>query len=163
MAHLMKQIALTALICGVPSVSGCRPGTSSEAQRLEPLISPGQIEGDAIPQPLADHVGSPPAGQLVFTDRESGHCTLCHRVADLDEEFQGNVGPDLSGIGDRLTTGQLRLRIADISAIMPHSVMPSYYRVTGLNQVKDGYQRAPILSSTQIEDLVAYLASLKDQ
>ena len=40
--------------------------------------------------------------------------------------------------------------------------MPSYYRVDGLNRVGPSWRDKPILSAGQIEDLVAYLATLRE-
>lgn len=125
------------------------------------LASPAQIEGDAIPAALTGEMGDATRGLGVFTGRDEGHCVLCHAVDGLDAEFQGNVGPNLSGLGDRLTPAQIRLRIADAQSIWPETVMPSYYRVSGLNQVAPEYEGEPALSARQIEDLVAYLSSLK--
>lgn len=121
------------------------------------LASPVRIVGDAIPDPLTAVPGDPARGLQIFTSREEGHCVLCHAVAGLDAEFQGNVGPPLTGIGARLTAGQIRYRIVDAQSIWPDTVMPSYYRTGGLRQVGDAYRGAPALSAEQIEDLVAYL------
>ena len=157
-----KQYGALSLLIAAVGLTGCGSDSSPNADGLQPLVSPEQISGDAIPLPLSVQAGSRVAGLDVFTNRELGHCTLCHQVAGLDAPFQGNVGPELTGIGSRLSPGQLRLRIVDLSYLMPDTIMPSYYRVTGLNQVKDGYHGAPILSSLHVEDLVAYLSSLKE-
>lgn len=125
------------------------------------LAAPVEIEGDAIDVSLTGEAGNAGRGRDVFTGREQGHCVLCHAIDGLDVEFQGNVGPDLTAIGDRLTPGQIRLRIADAQLIWPETLMPSYYRVSGLNQVAPEYMGEPALSARQIEDLVAYLSSLK--
>ena len=122
------------------------------------LVTEAQIEGDAIPAPLSAETGVPERGQEVFVDRERGHCVLCHAIEGLDAEFQGNVGPDLSSIGARLSPGQLRLRIVDYQIVRPGTLMPSYYRIHDLYQVADTYQDQPILSATEVEDLVAYLS-----
>ena len=105
--------------------------------------------------------GDAARGLDVFVEREQGHCVLCHAVESLDTDFQGNVGPALTGIGSRLTPGQIRLRVADAQRIWPQTVMPSYYRTGGLNQVGRDYRNQPALSAQQIEDLVAYLSGLK--
>ena len=79
----------------------------------------------------------------------------------LDADFQGDVGPALTGVGNRLTAGQIRLRVADAQSVWPQTVMPSYYRTGGLHQVGHAYQGKPALTAQQIEDLVAYLSGLK--
>lgn len=110
--------------------------------------------------PLEGRTGDAWRGEAVFAEREQGHCVLCHAVAGLDANFQGNVGPDLSDVGSRLTAAQIRLRVADAQRIWPQTVMPSYYRTGGLNQVGTSYAGEPALSAQQIEDLVAYLSAL---
>jgi sulfur-oxidizing protein SoxX len=117
------------------------------------------IENDAIPASLTREAGSIPDGAAEFVSREGGHCVLCHAIEGLDAEFQGNVGPDLTGIGARLTPGQIRLRIVDAQRIWPDTVMPSYYRTGGLRQVGQEFEGQPALTARQIEDLVAYLSS----
>jgi len=123
------------------------------------LISPSQIVADTIPAPLTTQPGDANIGAKIFTERDQGHCVLCHAVASLDAPFQGNVGPDLSDIGVRLTPAQIRLRIVDASRMKPETVMPPYYRTAGLNQVATAYTGAPMLPAQDIEHLVAYLIS----
>lgn len=127
------------------------------------LIVDTQIVDDAIPDPLVPGVGDPNAGRSIFVDREGGHCVLCHVIDGLDAEFQGNVGPDLSAVGARLTAGQIRLRIADIERVAPGTIMPAYYRKQGLHQVAPQYKGKPVLSAHEIEHLVAYLSGLKGE
>ncbi len=96
-------------------------------------------------------------GYQIFVSRDDGHCVLCHKIDSLDAEFQGNVGPPLTDIGERLTTGQIRYRIVDAQGIWPDTVMPSYYRTGDLRQVGNAYSGKPALSAQQIEDIVAFL------
>lgn len=118
-----------------------------------------KVSGDAILAPLTDKPGSVSAGRKVFVDRQLGHCLLCHVVSSIDEPFQGNLGPALSA-GSSLSDGQIRLRLVDSSQVNPDSVMPSYFRIDGLQQVGAEYQGKPALSAQQIEDLIAFLRSL---
>lgn len=151
----MKTAASTGLV-SLMLLAAC-------GQELEHrLASPVQIAGDAIPEPLEGKQGDPAKGREIFTAREEGHCVLCHQVAGLDAEFQGNVGPALTGIGARLTTGQIRYRLVDAQGIWPDTVMPSYYRTGGLRQVGKGYRGTPALSAQQIEDIVAFLEMQAD-
>ena len=92
--------------------------------------------------------------------REGGHCILCHQVKGLEADFQGNVGPELSDVGARLSAGQIRLRIVDASRINPDIVMPSYHRVKDLRQVAPEFADKPVLSAQEVEDLVSYLETL---
>ena len=122
------------------------------------LVSETQIVGDAIPSPLSEASAIAARGKTVFMDREGGHCVLCHAIEGLEAEFQGNVGPDLSAVGERLSPGQLRLRIVDYQIVRPGTLMPSYYRIHDLYQVAEEYQDQPILTAIEVEDLVAYLS-----
>lgn len=122
------------------------------------LVSNSQIVGDAIPDALTSVPGDAKRGSEIFVDRERGHCVLCHAIEGLEAEFQGNVGPDLSLVGNRLSGGQLRLRIADYQIVRPGTLMPSYYRIHDLYQVAEAYQDAPVLTAQEVEDLVSYLS-----
>ena len=136
-------------------------GACGQAQG-DRLASPVQIEGDAITAPLNGKSGDPVRGQEVFVSREEGHCVLCHQITGLEAEFQGNVGPALTGIGTRLNADQIRYRIIDAQSVWPDTVMPSYYRTGGLRQVGKAYRSAPALTAQQIEDLVAFLETQTD-
>lgn len=147
------RLHLLLLVVGV-LVAGCD-------QESDALVQTSDVVGDSLPQPLTATAADPNRGADVFVDRESGHCALCHQVAGLDAPFQGNVGPALSGIGDRLTPGQIRLRIVDYQIIQPGTLMPSYYRIHGLNRVSSAHEGQPALGAQDVEDLVAYLMTLK--
>ena len=117
-------------------------------------------DGDAIVRPLAAGVANPAEGRRLFADRDGGHCVLCHRVDGLEAPFQGDLGPALDDVGARLGEGQIRLRIVDASTLNPATVMPPYYRVTGLEQVAEEHRGQTVLSAEEIEHLVAWLATL---
>ena len=111
-------------------------------------------------EPLTANRGDPQRGREAVIDRDRGHCLLCHRIAQLDEGFQGNIGPPLSDVGRRLGAAQLRERLVDPTRLDPATVMPAYFRVADLRQVADDYEGRPILSAQEIEDVVAYLQTL---
>jgi sulfur-oxidizing protein SoxX len=73
----------------------------------------------------------------------------------------GNIGPPLAGVGARLSEGQLRLRIVDSMRLNRDTIMPSYYRVDGLNLVAEAWRGKPVLTAQQVEDTVAYLLTLR--
>ena len=127
------------------------------------LVQSHQIVGDTIPDPLSAEPGDPVRGALVFSDRDAGHCVLCHMVSGLQVPFQGNVGPDLTYVGDRLTPEQLRLRVVDYQIVREGTVMPSYYRIHGLYQVPSESAGSPLLDAMEVEDLVAYLDTLTSE
>jgi sulfur-oxidizing protein SoxX len=120
------------------------------------------VVGDAIPEPLSGVPGDPARGRQIVLDRELGNCLICHQVPEAGEPFQGDLGPNLAGVGRRLNRGQIRLRLVDQSRLNPATVMPPYHRIDGLNRVAAPYRGRPVLSAEQIEDVVAYLATLKE-
>jgi L-cysteine S-thiosulfotransferase len=120
------------------------------------------VLGDAIPNPLTGAPGDPVRGRAIVADRGRGLCLLCHPAPIPEERFQGNLAPSLAGVGARLTPGQLRLRLVDSRRLNPDSLMPAYFSTAGLVGVADAWQERPILRAEEIEDVVAYLATLKD-
>ncbi|HXS52637.1 MAG TPA: sulfur oxidation c-type cytochrome SoxX [Usitatibacter sp.] len=114
--------------------------------------------GDAIEKPFAAS-GDPTRGRALFVARDGGHCVLCHAAPGIAPA--GNVGPPLAGVGSRLTEGEIRLRIADITRVNPDAAMPTFHRVAGMKRVAVQYRGKPVLDGRQVEDLVAYLASLR--
>jgi L-cysteine S-thiosulfotransferase len=118
--------------------------------------------GDAIPDSLTGARGDPARGRAIVANRQVGLCLLCHSGPFPDEPFQGNLAPDLRGAGTRWSEGQLRLRIVDSSRINPATIMPAYHRTEGLVRVAPAWRGKPVLSAEQIEDVVAYLTTLKD-
>jgi sulfur-oxidizing protein SoxX len=120
------------------------------------------IVGDAIPEPLTGKPGDPDKGRAIVANRQAGLCLLCHSGPFPEERFQGNLSPTLAGAGSRWSTGQLRLRVVDAQRLNPDTIMPPYYRLAGLNRVAPGFSGKTILTAEQVEDVVAYLATLKD-
>ena len=98
-----------------------------------------------------------------MADRTRGLCLLCHSGPFPEERQQGNLAPDLAGAGSRLSTAQLRARIVDSRRINPQSIMPAYHRTEGLERVAPALRNRPILDAQQVEDVVAYLMTLRDQ
>ena len=120
------------------------------------------VEGDAIATPLADAPGDPSRGRAIIVNRQLGLCLLCHSGPFQEERSQGTLAPSLAGAGRRWTDGQLRLRVADARRLNPATVMPSYYRIDGMVRVGTAWQGRPVLTGPQIEDVVAFLRTLRD-
>ena len=116
---------------------------------------------DSMPS-LTGTPGDPARGRAIVANRSLGLCLLCHSAPIPEERFQGNLAPSLADAGSRATTGQLRLRLVDPARLNPDTIMPPYYRVDGLNRVARNFQGKTILTAGQIEDVVAYLASLRE-
>jgi sulfur-oxidizing protein SoxX len=131
----------------------------SAEDRIGAAVAPVQVVGDGIPRPLGGLSGTAERGRALMVERAAANCLLCHALPGL--AVAGNVGPSLAGVGTRLSAAQLRLRIADIERVEAHAVMPSYYRVEGLDRVATEYRGKTVLDAQQVEDLVAYLETLK--
>ncbi len=124
-------------------------------------IAPYTVVGDAIPQPLTTLPGDAAKGRAIVANRQVGLCLLCHTGPFPEEPFQGNLAPDLGGAGARWSAGQLRLRLVDGRRLNPQTLMPSYHRTEGLVRVGPAWQGRPVLTAQQIEDVVAFLATLR--
>jgi sulfur-oxidizing protein SoxX len=122
-----------------------------------------RIVNGAIPQPLTAQPGDPERGRRVVLDRDGGDCLVCHALPLPQRQFHGTVGPPLDGIGSRSNAGVLRLRLVNPKALNPATIMPAYYKVEGLHRVLERYRDRPILTAQQIEDVVAYLLTLRQE
>ena len=122
-------------------------------------LVPYRVEGGAIAAPLAGR-GDPARGKEIVLGRDA-NCVLCHSVPDSGLRFMGDLGPPLAGTAGRLSEGQLRLRVVDSLRLNPDTIMPSYYRVDGFNRVAAQYRGKPVLTAQQVEDVVAYLLTLR--
>ena len=119
------------------------------------------VTGDAIQLSLTGAPGDPVRGRALVVARSST-CILCHSGPFPEEKFQGDLAPSLAGSGGRWSEGQLRLRLVDAASLNAATIMPSYYRVDGLSRVGTAWRGKPILSAEQIEDMVAYLVTLRE-
>src|SRR5580700_11100373 len=124
-------------------------------------LVPYAVVGDAIPASLTGAKGDSVRGRAIVADHNRGLCLLCHSGPFPEDKFQGNIAPDLSGAGSRSSEGQLRLRIVDAGKINPNTIMPPFYRIDGLIRVAGAYRDKPVFTPVEIEDVVAYLMTLK--
>jgi sulfur-oxidizing protein SoxX len=120
-------------------------------------------QAPTLPNPLTAEPGNPARGKAVAVNSDMGNCVICHHlpVPELPEGAAGDIGPDLAGVGSRLTVPELRQRVVNAKAIDPDTVMPAYHVSAGLTRVQQKYAGKPILTAQQVEDLVAYLETLK--
>ena len=127
------------------------------------LMGAGIAHGDdGMPEALTGARGDPARGRAIVTNRQVGLCLLCHSGPFPEERLQGNLAPDLRGAGARWSEGQLRLRIVDSRRLNPATIMPPYYRTDGLTRVAPAWRGKTILSAEQVEDVVAFLTTLRD-
>jgi sulfur-oxidizing protein SoxX len=131
--------------------------TSANADELVPY----NISGDGIPASLTGAPGDAVRGRALVLARTTT-CILCHSGPFPETRFQGDLAPDLTGAGNRWSVSQLRLRLVDASRFNPETIMPSYYRNDGLVRVGRNFVGKPILSAAELEDIVAYLATLRN-
>jgi sulfur-oxidizing protein SoxX len=147
--------------CSAAAIGLLLCGLATEAAADE-AFSPYAVQGDAIPAPLAGRPGDAARGEVLIADRQKSLCVLCHTGPFPNPHLQGDLGPPLSGIGSRLTEAQIRLRVIDMKALNPASIMPSYHRPSSAERVAAAWRGRPILEAREVEDLVAYLVTLKD-
>ena len=148
--------ARTGAILAVMLVVGA-PATAEEKG-----IASFAVVDDTIPEPLTAQRGDPARGRTIVTHRQTGLCLLCHSGPFPEERFQGTIAPDLAGTGSRWSEGQLRLRMVDSGRVNPATIMPSYHRIDGFARVAPTWRGKPVLTAEQIEDVVAFLVTLKD-
>ena len=122
------------------------------------------VVGDGVPQPLTDTPGDAARGRAIVVSRQQGLCLLCHSgpfAATAEERAQGDLAGNLSGVGARLTAAQLRLRVADARRLDPEGLMPSLHATGGQTRVGAAWQGKPVLDAQQVEDVVAFLQTLR--
>jgi sulfur-oxidizing protein SoxX len=131
-------------------------------QAYAQALRPHEIRGDSIPASLTGAKGDPARGRAIVMNRQVGLCLLCHTGPFPEERFQGDLAPDLRGAGSRWSEGELRLRMVDARKFNPDTIMPSYYALDGLTNVAASFRGKPLLTAEQIEDVVAFLTTLKE-
>lgn len=127
------------------------------------LLAPPLHAADSIDTPLTTVAADAARGRAIVADRTRGLCLLCHSGPFPEERFQGNLAPSLAGAGARWSAGQLRLRLVDGKRLNPDSIMPSYYRTEGLTRVRENFRGRTILTAQEIEDVIAFLLTLREE
>lgn len=131
------------------------------AQNAAPLAQ-SEIKDGAIAASLTGKGGDAQKGRQVIVGRTLGNCLACHEITALkNEPYHGNTAPSLDGIASRMSEGEMRLRVVDGTKVNPDTMMPPFYRTDGLNKVMKRFQGTTILTAEQVEDVVAYLKTLR--
>lgn len=120
-----------------------------------------QVENQAITQPLGAYVGDARRGRALVIDRDKGNCLACHMLPIPEQPAHGTLAPPLYGVGARLSEGELRLRVVDEKRVNPETIMPSFYRHPSLYNRPRPDAMTPILNAQEVEDVVAYLRTLR--
>ena len=142
-----------ALVAGLLAAAGAPAG----AQEFVPYV----VAGDGIAQPLAGLRGDAARGRAIVASRQQGFCLLCHTAPIPEERFQGDLAPNLAGVGARYSEAQLRLRVVDPRRVNPASVMPAFHAPSQGARIGAAWAGKPILGAQQVEDVVAWLATLR--
>lgn len=142
----------------------CKRKTTGYFQQMQAAAQvamvPRTIPG--LANSLTGAPGDPARGRAVVLDPEKGNCLMCHHVASLgDEAVQGSIGPNISDISVRLDEAQLRQRIVDPKAVTPNTIMPAFHSTEGFARVPEQLAGKPILTPAEVEDVVAFLKTLK--
>ncbi|MGB0411347.1 MAG: sulfur oxidation c-type cytochrome SoxX [Pikeienuella sp.] len=129
-------------------------------------IAPSDVtfnEG-TIEKSLTGVAGDAANGREVFAGRKLGNCLACHVNADRDDQsFHGEVGPELNGVADRWSEAELRGIVANAKMMFEDTIMPAFYRDSGYTRPLGKFEGKSILSAQQVEDVVAYLMTLKEE
>jgi sulfur-oxidizing protein SoxX len=159
--RLLRMLCVVSLACVPPALRAADTATGKAA--------PGpyydwQVTDYEISEPLGGLAGVPERGARIASDQHAGNCYACH-VLPLDpDEFYGNLGPPLAGIASRQSVGMIRLHVVDQTRFNPETVMPGYYRrFEQLNRVAKQFQGRTYLTAQQVEDVVAWLATLREE
>lgn len=147
---MLSRVATSALLLAVAEV--CSAGNTASYV----------VVGDAITEPLRGLIGDSARGRGIVANRQVGLCLLCHQAPIPEERFQGNLSMSLAGVGSRVSAGQLRMRLVDARKLNSATIMPSYYRADNFTRVAPAFQGRTIFSAQQIEDVVTYLLTLRD-
>ncbi len=152
------------LILGVlPVVCLTLGGTPIGGVAAAELVKYSVVENEKIPESLTGKPGDPVNGRKVAINRKLGNCLACHKMPVPEQQFHGEIGPDLRGVAKRYSVAELRLRIVNPKIANAETFMPAFYRNTELTRVMKKWQGKTILNAQQVEDVVAYLTTLKDE
>ncbi|WP_102108671.1 sulfur oxidation c-type cytochrome SoxX [Oceaniglobus roseus] len=160
MRNHIRLAAGIAALCGTAAFASEPPAPSDVV-----YTDTGAVEASLTGQP-----GDAASGAAIAGDKSVGNCVACHMISDLaDVPFQGEVGPPLDGAGSRWSEAELRGIVANAKKTFPETMMPSFYKNEGYIRPGDAYTGdapsgplEPILTAQQVEDVVAYLMTLKE-
>jgi len=157
----MKFSVITAIAAGFVASAAIAEDVSPTAVAFNDI---------AVKQSLTGIPGDPANGRVVMGDNSVGNCVACHQVTEMsDVPFQGNVGPMLDGTGERWSEAELRGIVVNAKVAFEGSIMPAFYKTEGFIRPGNAYTGkaaddtfGPLLTAQQVEDVVAYLVTLKE-
>ncbi|WP_340239440.1 sulfur oxidation c-type cytochrome SoxX [Sulfitobacter pontiacus] len=131
------------------------------AEDVKPMAVP--FTNGAVEAALTATAGDAANGRKVFANRKQGNCLACHMNSDMAEEsFHGEVGPPMDGVADRWTEAELRGIVTNSKMMFEGTIMPAFYVDSGYTRPLDEFAGKSILTAQQVEDVVAYLMTLKE-
>ncbi|MBU2935323.1 MULTISPECIES: sulfur oxidation c-type cytochrome SoxX [Pacificibacter] len=157
----MKRIATTLVVLGLTAGAALAEVTPNDV---------AYVDG-AIADSLTGVAGNAEKGREILTSKSLGNCVACHAAeAYEDISFHGEIGPMLDGVGSRWEEAEVRGIVANAKMTFEGTIMPAFYKTNGYIRPGDAYtgkaatgDLPPLLSAQQIEDVVAYLMTLKDE
>ena len=130
------------------------------AQQCSDPVAGFVVRDGGIDKSLCGLAGNAERGRAIVAGRQ-GNCLACHAAPIPEQAFQGDIGPPLHGVAGRLAEAELRLQVVDATQLNEHTVMPPFHRVAGLTAVRRDRIGQPLLSAAEVEDVLAYLLTLK--
>jgi sulfur-oxidizing protein SoxX len=155
----LKPITFT--VFAVLAALGMASGSAALAGDATEMVMYDVVDESSIPQSLTGSPGDATKGRETAINRKKGNCLACHVMPIPEQPFHGLLGPDLTDVADRYTEGELRLRVVDPKVVNEDTIMPAFYKNDGLHRVLKKFKGKSILSAEDVEDIVAYLLTLK--
>ena len=156
MIKMWSPRAFAGLVVGV-ALAGALAFDAAAAEMMS-----YKVVNDAIPQSLTGKAGDPAKGKKIAISRKKGNCLACHAMPIPEQADHGEVGPSLVGVASRMSAGEMRVRIVNPKLLNADTIMPAFYRADGLHRVLKKWQGKTVISAQDIEDVIAYLLTLKD-
>jgi sulfur-oxidizing protein SoxX len=158
----MKFSNLITSCAGLIVGSALLIGLAVQSEAAEFNLAKARV-GDGIPKSLTGKPGDAKKGRSTAIHRKRGNCLACHTMPAPEQADHGNIGPDLTGVGSRYKPAELRLRLVSSKTLNPDTLMPSFYLKSGFHRVQKKWKGKTILKAQDIEDILAYLVTLKDK
>ncbi len=157
----MKLKPTLIILAGFACVVGLALAVATHGQAADFDLNKVKV-GDGVPKSITGKPGDPKQGRKAAINRKRGNCLACHILPVPEQADHGNIGPSLSDVASRMSEAEIRLRLIDPKVSNPDTIMPSFYKKTGFHRVQKKWQGKTILKAQDIEDIVAYLLTLKE-
>ncbi len=158
----MKKSAIAGIagLAGLAMLAAAAPAKVIKDDGLTPYEVVGDI---AIPKSLTGKPGDPARGRKLMANRKKGNCLACHKISQMNDFlFHGEIGPELTDVASNMPDEEIRLRLVNPKFVNPDTIMPAFYKVEGLYRVRKKFKGKPILTAQEIEDIIAYMRTLKE-